>query len=134
VRDISAMMHDKKIDPGSGFTDLARESDYGGMPIASGDSPKKSGKKTVKYYYPSLYLHDVPIPDAKVGDVIEVTAKVRVEEKTERTTENGTEGSMELEVIGIKYPEGMSVEEPPKSDDDMIEEGLDEAMAEQDDD
>jgi hypothetical protein len=131
------MIHSKKFKLDSSFTDLARKAESWeiDMPTPAVEkSSKKEPKNKTHYTYPSVYMRDVPVPDASVGEEIMVRAKVRISEKTERETEAGESCTMDLEIIGIEWPKGMSLEEPDSTGDteDAIERGLDEVMEDED--
>ena len=63
---------------------------------------RKPGKpvEVSKDYYPSLYLHNLPLKDADVGEKHSAEVSLRLTGITKRT---GEKSSFDFEVIDIKF-------------------------------
>lgn len=99
--------------------DLGKKTEGG---IVEMTSPSE---KSDKPYYPSVYINDnKDVEGLSVGDKVMIVGKVR--QVVERENGEGESCSVDIDCIELQLPEGQK-KEKKKSDEDKVDEGLDEA-------
>ena len=68
--------------------------------ISLKEKPEKATSMITKVHYPTLYLHDLPMKDADVGEKYSAEITLKLSGITKRT---GQRSSFDFEVIDIKF-------------------------------